>query len=69
MMEIERLKVIKYHDEREENWKNDRKQGAQVLEDQIKEREHIRMKEQELLDKERQQMLRQIDLMQQEEHQ
>ena len=67
MMEIERLKVIKYHDEREQKWKEDKLQGAAVLKDQIKERELIRMREQEILEKERQQMLKQIQLLQQEE--
>ncbi|OMJ87624.1 hypothetical protein SteCoe_10627 [Stentor coeruleus] len=67
MMEVERLKVIKYHDEREHKWKEDRLQGASVLKDQIKERELIRMKEQEILEKERQQMLKQIQLLQEEE--
>jgi hypothetical protein len=67
MMEIERLKVIKYHDEREQKWKEDKLQGAAVLKEQIKERELIRMKEQEVLEKERQQMLKQIQLLQQEE--
>lgn len=67
MMEIERLKVIKYHDERELKWKEDRLLGAVVIKDQIKEREIIRMKEQEALEKERQQMLRQIQVLQEEE--
>ena len=67
MMEIERLKVIKYHDEREQKWKEDRLQGAAVLKEQIKERELIRMREQEVLEKERAQMLRQIVLLQEEE--
>ena len=67
MMEIERLKVIKYHDEREQKWKEDRLQGAAVLKEQIKERELIRMREQEVLEKERAQMLRQIQLLQEEE--
>ena len=67
MMEIERLKVIKYHDEREQKWKEDKLQGAAVLKEQIKERELIRMKEQEMLEKERAQMLRQIQMLQDEE--
>lgn len=67
MMEIERLKVIKYHDEREMKWKEDKLLGAAVLKDQIKEREIIRMREQEILEKERNQMLRQIQLLQEEE--
>ena len=67
IMEIERLKVIKYHDEREQKWKEDRLQGAAVLKEQIKERELIRMKEQEVLEKERAQMLRQIQVLQEDE--
>ena len=67
MMEIERLKVIKYHDEREQKWKEDKLLGAAVLKEQIKERELVRMREQEILEKERQQMLKQIQVIQEDE--
>lgn len=33
IMEIERLKVIKYHDQREQSWAEDRKKGAVVLQE------------------------------------
>ena len=67
MMEIERLKVIKFNEERERKYAQDRVQGATIIKDQIREREMIRIKEQEQLEKERVQMLRQIELLQEEE--
>lgn len=57
MMEIERLKSLKYQEEREVKKKDAQKQGAMVIIDQIKEREMERCKEQELREKEMQQML------------
>lgn len=53
MMEIERLKVLKEEEEREVRKAAARKQGAQVIVDQIQERTIQRMKEQEIRDKER----------------
>jgi hypothetical protein len=67
MMEIERLKVIKHNEERERKYAEDRRSGAQIIQEQIKEREIIRLKEQELLEKERQQMLKQIADLEEEE--
>ena len=52
MMEIERLKQIKLEQEREERKVTARKTGAQVIVDQIHERHQIRVKEQELKDRE-----------------
>lgn len=45
MMEIERLKVLKEEEEREKRKHYARKQGAQVIVDQIQERTITRMKE------------------------
>lgn len=53
MMEIERLKVLQEEEEREVRKAQARKQGAQVIIDQIQERTIQRMKEQELRDKEK----------------
>ena len=57
MMEIERLKVLKEEEEREAKKAEARKKGAQVIVDQIQERTVQRMKEQEIRDKERLQLL------------
>ena len=53
MMEIERLKVLKEEEEREVTKAAARKKGAQVIIDQIQERNVQRMREQEIRDKER----------------
>lgn len=53
MMEIERLKVLQEEEERDIRKQYARKQGAQVIIDQIQERTIQRMKEQELRDKEK----------------
>lgn len=60
-MEIERLKVLKEEDEREKRKIVARKQGAQVIIDQIQERTIERMREQEIRDKERLQLLKNIE--------
>lgn len=67
MMEIERLKVIKYHDDREHQWADQRKQGALIIQDQIKERSLQRMREEDMKERERQQMMKQLELLQEEE--
>ncbi len=67
MMEIERLKALKFHEEREKVRQETQRQGALVIVDQIKEREQQRMREQELKDKEQKQMLKQIAELQQDE--
>lgn len=43
MMEIERLKSLKYQEEWEQKWKEAQRQGALVIIDQIKEREMQRI--------------------------
>ena len=58
MMEIERLKSLKLQEEREVKRKEARKQGSLVIIDQIKERELERIKEQEIREREMQQMIK-----------
>jgi hypothetical protein len=67
MMEIERLKVLKEEELREKRKHEARKKGAQVIVDQIQERTVIRMKEQELRDKERLELLKNIERMKKED--
>ena len=66
-MEIERLKVLKEEEEREVRKAAARKQGAQVIIDQIQERTQIRLKEQEVRDKERVELLKNIERMRKED--
>lgn len=66
-MEIERLKVLKEEEERETRKAAARKQGAQVIVDQIQERTIERMKEQEIRDKERLELLSNIQKMKKED--
>ena len=66
-MEIERLKVLKEEEEREIRKHEARKQGAQVIIDQIQERTQIRLKEQEIRDKERVELLKNIERMRKED--
>jgi hypothetical protein len=61
MMEIERLKAIKVSEEREHLRKDARRRGAAVIIDQIQEREVERIKQREQLQKEQEQMNRQIE--------
>jgi hypothetical protein len=63
MMEIERLKVLKEEEEREIRKANARRKGAEVIVDQIQERTIQRMKEQEIRDKERYELLSNIEKM------
>jgi hypothetical protein len=67
MMEIERLKVLKIEEEREAKKAEMRIKGKQVIVDQIQERTLQRMKEQEIRDKERQQLLNNISKMKKED--
>lgn len=67
MMEIERLKTLKMQEEKEVRRKEMQRSGASVIVDQIKERELERIKEQEMREREMLQMLKQIDVMKQEE--
>lgn len=67
MMEIERLKVLKEEEEREARKHIARKKGAQVIVDQIQDRTIQRMKEQEIRDKERLELLANIERMKKED--
>lgn len=67
MMEIERLKVLQEEEERENRKHDARKQGAQVIVDQIQERTIERMREQEIRDKEKMNLLANINKMKRED--
>lgn len=67
MMEIERLKVLKEEEVREKRKAEARKKGAQVIVDQIQDRTIMRMKEQEIRDKERLELLANIERMKKED--
>lgn len=67
MMEIERLKILKIEEEREAKKAEMRIKGKQVIIDQIQERTLHRMKEQEVRDKERLQLLSNIEKMKKED--
>merc|ERR1719161_1483598 len=67
MMEIERLKALKMYEERKKARLDDQRQGAQVIVEQIKDRQAQRMREEETRDQERAFILRQIDALRQEE--
>ena len=67
MMEIERLKVLKEEEEREIRKAEARRKGAQVIVDQIQERTQIRLKDQEIRDKERMELLCNLDKMRKED--
>lgn len=62
MMEIERLKALKAEDERERLRVEAQRRGAAVIIEQIKEREVMRVKEREQLEREQAQMVRTIEL-------
>ena len=62
MMEIERLKGLQAAEQREQARMEAQKRGAQVIIEQIKEREVQRMKDREILEKEQAQMARQIEI-------
>merc|ERR1719456_504001 len=61
MMEIERLKALKMYEEREKTKAEDMRRGAQVIVEQIKDRQAMRTRDEEQRDQERQFILRQID--------
>merc|ERR1719253_1622508 len=67
MMEIERLKALKMYEEREKKRVVDQRRGAQVIIEQIKDRQAQRMKEEEHRDQERSFILKQIDALKEEE--
>ena len=65
--ELDRIKGLQAYEQREIKRAADRKKGADVLRKQIEEREKDRLKEEEMQDQEREQMLREIDRMKTEE--
>jgi len=67
MMEIERLKEIKYNEEQKAIKKEQQKLGSLVINDQIKDKEIERIRQKEHQEKERQMMLRQIKELGEEE--
>merc|ERR1719171_827108 len=67
MMEIERLKQVKLHEEREQARLEDQRRGAQVIVEQIKDRQAHRMREEDARDQEREFVLKQIDALKQEQ--
>mmetsp|Transcript_17781 Transcript_17781/g.39237 ORF Transcript_17781/g.39237 Transcript_17781/m.39237 type:complete len:518 (+) Transcript_17781:69-1622(+) len=67
MMEIERLKALKMYEEREKKRIEDQRRGAQVIIEQIKDRQASRMKDEEQRDQERAFILRQIEALKEEE--
>jgi len=67
IMEVERLKALKMYEERESRRKEDQKNGAQVIVNQMREREHERVRQMELQDQERNAMLAQNAEMKEEE--
>lgn len=60
-MEIERLKALQAEDEREKLRVDAKRRGAAVIIEQIKEREQIRLREREQLEREQAQMVKTIE--------
>ncbi|KAG2428584.1 hypothetical protein HYH02_014286 [Chlamydomonas schloesseri] len=69
MMEIERVKAIEQYEARERQRVEERRKGAAVLSEQIKDRERERIRQEELRDQERLQMLKEIERLKEEEMQ
>merc|ERR1719240_1292341 len=67
MMEIERLKALKMYEEREKKRVVDQRRGAQVIVEQIKDRQAMRTRDEETRDQERQFILKQIEALKDEE--
>ena len=67
MMEIERLKNLKEQDEREKRRKEAVKRGQWVIVEQIKDREVQRLKDEEAREKEKIQMLKNIEKLKEED--
>merc|ERR1719401_3108291 len=67
MMEIERLKALKMYEVREKERLADQRRGAGVIIEQIKDRQALRMKEEEHRDQERAFILKQIESLKVEE--
>ncbi|KAG2500981.1 hypothetical protein HYH03_000803 [Edaphochlamys debaryana] len=69
MMEIERVKALEQYEARERQRVEERRRGAAILNEQIKERERERIRQEELRDQERMQMLKEIERLKEEEMQ
>jgi len=67
IMEVERLKSLKMYAERESRRKEDQRNGAAVITNQMRERERERVRQLELQDQEREAMLRQNAEIKEEE--
>lgn len=67
MMELERLKELKFQEEREKLRKDQQRVGSMIIIDQIKERELERLKQKDQLEKERLLMLKQIKELEEED--
>lgn len=67
MMEIERLKTLKFHEEQEKKHQEAQRQGALVIVDQIKVNEKEKEIKRQLKDKEQKEMLKHIIELQDEE--
>ena len=67
IMEVERLKALKMYEERESRRKEDQRNGAAVIINQMRERERERVRQLELQDQEREAMLAQNEEMKVEE--
>lgn len=67
MMELERLKEMSFKEEKEKELKRQQKAGSRIIIDQIKEAEIERLKKKDQLEKEKLMMVRQIQLLAEEE--
>lgn len=69
MMEIERVKALEQYEGRERQRADERRRGAAVLNEQIKDRERERIRQEELRDQERVHMLKEMERLKEEEMQ
>ena len=60
MMELERLKELKHQQSRENDRKKKQRDGCLIIIDQIKQKEYEKIKQREIIDKEKQLILRQL---------
>ena len=67
MMELERLKELKFREDVEKEEKLKKLYNAKALMDQIKQKEMIRLKEKEIIEREGELMKKQIKAMQDED--
>lgn len=67
MMEYERIKELKFQEEIEKQRKEQQKQGALIIIDQIKERDLERMRQKEISEKERQMLMKQMKELEDED--